>query len=85
MSESETDETERKRPYLIPVVLALLLILYPLSIGPVVWLYHNTDFFEVFPEGFMVGVERFYLPVDYAAHTEFFGPVVTWYVELWMY
>ncbi len=82
MSETETDEIERKRPYLVPaVVLVFALVLYPLSIGPVCWLFWRGHL----PESTGAIIEVAYAPPLWLAHQAETGArIFTWYIKLFV-
>ena len=63
------------------VLVAILTFLYPLSIGPVVWLADR----EMLPERIAEPLAIVYFPLEYAAGTSnAASSVYAWYVSLWM-
>ena len=62
-------------------LLAMTVIAYSLSIGPLVWLWHNGYLSQSVYE---LVVTTIYFPLVYLDLTfESFRSLLTWYVELW--
>jgi hypothetical protein len=77
---------EHKQPgvaFWATVVLVIAVMLaYPLSLGPAVWLYHH----KYVPNWARMPIQVFYSPLEWLAHHGP-GPVrdsFNWYVELWV-
>jgi hypothetical protein len=73
-----------KRPgvaFWATVVVVVLTFLYPLSIGPVVWLADR----EMLPERVAEPLAVIYFPLEYAAGTSNAATsVYAWYASFWM-
>jgi hypothetical protein len=64
------------------VVVVALVLAYPLSLGPAIWLYHH----KFVPNWARMPIQVVYSPLEWLAHRGP-GPVrdsLNWYVELWI-
>jgi hypothetical protein len=73
--------TDRKKPgmaFWATVALVVVLVAYPLSLGPATWLFNN---------GWLPGtaINWLYAPLAWIGEkSEPFGNALEWYVMLWM-
>jgi len=68
-----------KPRHLIPALLCALLIVYPLSVGPVGMLYNRH-----YPRGSVPTWAWIYKPLEWACdHSGAFSGNVDWYLKLW--
>ncbi len=64
------------------VLVVALVVAYPLSLGPAIWLYHH----KFVPGWARTPIQYVYSPLEWLAH---YGPApirnsLNWYVELWI-
>src|SRR5262245_39415133 len=76
--------SDRKKPgvaFWATVTMVVLVVLYPLSIGPVIWLVDR----EMLPERFAEPVAVFYFPLEWAVgSSDATAQIYAWYARLWM-
>ena len=77
-------DEKRKRPgtgITVVGVIVLLIVAYPLLLGPIVWLDNHYGF----PEFFRPVVEAIYVPIGLLMQeSDTFKNIVNWYLELWV-
>jgi hypothetical protein len=80
--------TDRKKPGVAfwTTVAVVLVLAYPLSFGPVLWLATQYPGGEGFPERIAIPLNRFYEPLSVTAGN---GPpvirnAIRWYVRRWI-
>jgi len=78
----DTEQKKRRHPGIIAaVVIVLMLIAYPLSVGPAAWLVSR----EMLPEPLVDALEVVYSPLRLlAGNSESFESAYYWYIILWM-
>ena len=65
-------------------IMAALLLLYPLSGGPVAWLFENR-YLQRAPDWVIFSAERFYAPCAWLrTKVQSFDASVDWYMHLWV-
>jgi hypothetical protein len=73
----------KKKPtarFWITVALLVVLVAYPLSMGPISWI-----FFHVLPKSSLPLINALYAPIEWAAGcSPIAGSAAEWYVSLWV-
>lgn len=77
------EEKRKPRRWVLWLIAATLLIGYPLSFGPFVWLFERKLLSNDGPEAWLVGL--FYYPLSMLVmyDVEPFASWLTWYDRLW--
>ena len=68
---------------MVAIVLAALLLFYPLSSGPVFRAYYSTSAHGLL--GLPSAVQDFYLPLVWISKCPPIGKFFEWYITIWMH
>ncbi len=85
MSETDDETQQKRRSFLVPVVVfVLVVIVYPLSIGPACWICKKTGILYDVTHPVNVALTNFYKPISLLANTDTFGPFFLWYIQVFV-
>ena len=77
-----SDEPKKRSRAWVWWALVALVVLYPLSVGPVNWLYQHSE--GEWPHRIHRAARLVYFPIDYLTdHSQTAFDIVAWYVSFW--
>jgi hypothetical protein len=77
-----SEQPRRTPSFLWALALAIMLCCYPLSLGPIAWLYERN----LIPERIEPALETCYQPLDwmYTSGPPFVRTACDWYLNVWL-